>query len=219
MRGVFIHKNILGWYAGLCLLALVGVLADGTYVSRRARARRHGRRRPLPRASTSMTGLSRRHRGVALAVLHRPSPAPRASDARCSSSSSCRPSSSSAWLSPSSWCPRSRLGKDATLTGRVPLWRLVDAEIGRHLILGFGYQAFWTEANPDAWRSWTKVGWQAPHAHSGFRDVLLNFGLVGFLVLVATVVRAMRQGAALHCAPARGGLAVAQPRSSAGSWC
>ena len=89
--------------------------------------------------------------------------------------------------------------KDATLTGRVPLWHLVDAEIGRHLVFGFGYQAFWSEANPAAWRLWASAGWNAPHAHSGFRDVLLNFGLVGFVVIAATIGRAMRQGAALHC--------------------
>ena len=92
------------------------------------------------------------------------------------------------------------LGKDATLTGRVPLWHLVDEEIGRNLFLGYGYQAFWTEASPEAWRVWARAGWMAPHAHNGFRDVLLNFGLLGFLVLVATVARALRQGAALFCA-------------------
>ena len=89
------------------------------------------------------------------------------------------------------------LGKDATLTGRIPLWRLVDREIAEHLLFGVGYQAFWTEANPDAWAIWSKLGWPAPHAHNGYRDILLNFGLFGMTIFLVAIVRAVVQGATL----------------------
>ncbi|HVW57552.1 MAG TPA: O-antigen ligase family protein [Rhizobiaceae bacterium] len=91
------------------------------------------------------------------------------------------------------------LGKDATLTGRVPLWRLVDQEIARHLLLGFGYQAFWTEANPEAWAIWSQIHWMAPHAHNGFRDTLLSFGIVGTSLFAFVLIRALYQGARLQC--------------------
>ncbi|MFC5758648.1 O-antigen ligase family protein, partial [Rhizobium sp. GCM10022189] len=99
------------------------------------------------------------------------------------------------------------IGKDATLTGRVPLWREVDHAIGRRLLFGYGYQAFWADSTPDGWRVRAAAGWPAPHAHNGFRDTLLSLGLLGFVPLVWTIVRAVRQGATLLCdAPEEGWL-------------
>lgn len=200
VRGVFIHKNVLGWYAGICVLALVGLLGDGGYLSRRLVLVALGAAGLCLVASASMTGLLataaalalipfygalRRHRGIGRTMLV----------LLFLQAVAFLGIALTELLVPTlEW-----LGKDATLTGRVPLWRLVDAEIGRHLLLGSGYQAFWTEANPEAWRIWFKAGWMAPHAHSGYRDVLLNFGLIGFLVLAVTLVRALRQGAQLYC--------------------
>lgn len=90
------------------------------------------------------------------------------------------------------------LDRDPTLTGRVPLWALVDAQIAEHPALGFGYGAFWTQANPEAWRIWAEVGWMAPHAHSGYRDGMLSFGLLGMAVFAVIVVRALWRGAELQ---------------------
>ncbi len=200
VRGVFIHKNVLGWYSGLCILALLGVLFDGRFVSRRLVIAAIGVAGVCLLLSTSMTGIAatvagvallpfywalRRHRGIGRTMLV-------LVFLQCVALLAIG-------LSELIVPTLEALGKDATLTGRVPLWHLVDAEIARHLILGFGYQAFWTEANPEAWMVWFKAGWQAPHAHSGFRDVLLNFGLVGFVVLAFAISRALRQGAALYC--------------------
>lgn len=89
------------------------------------------------------------------------------------------------------------LGKDATLTGRVPLWHLVDAEIARRPVLGYGYGVFWSEANPIAWQIWEEVGWQAPHAHNGYRDLLLGLGLVGLALFLIVALRALQQGTGL----------------------
>jgi exopolysaccharide production protein ExoQ len=98
-------------------------------------------------------------------------------------------------------------GKDATLTGRVPLWHLVDERIAERLPLGYGYQSFWTEGNGDAWVIWSKIGWMAPHAHNGYRETLLNFGVMGALVMAFVVFRAIRQGATLHCSQPEAGWA------------
>ena len=86
------------------------------------------------------------------------------------------------------------LGKDATLTGRVPLWAEVDHAIAARPLLGYGYGAFWDESNPIAWQIWSTIGWQAPHAHNGYRDLLLNGGVIGLLLFVLVIVRAMKQG-------------------------
>ncbi|WP_375686959.1 O-antigen ligase family protein [Pseudooceanicola sp. LIPI14-2-Ac024] len=91
------------------------------------------------------------------------------------------------------------LGKDPTLTGRVPLWGLVDDRIAMRPLLGHGYQAFWTEANPGAWEIWGAIQWRAPHAHNGYRDLLLSVGVVGFAVMAAILVPTIRDGVRLHC--------------------
>ncbi len=90
-------------------------------------------------------------------------------------------------------------GKDASLTGRKPLWALVDQAISQRFVLGYGYEAFWTEANPAAWFIWAKVEWMAPHAHNGFRDAMLSLGVAGTALLVVVIARALWQGAVLHC--------------------
>lgn len=97
------------------------------------------------------------------------------------------------------------LGKDATLTGRVPLWAEVDAEIVKHPVLGYGYGAFWADASPAHWEIWERIGWDAPHAHNGFRETLLGLGLVGLALLAVVFLQAFRQGLALLGAAPREG--------------
>ncbi|WP_378944702.1 O-antigen ligase family protein [Paracoccus sp. R86501] len=89
------------------------------------------------------------------------------------------------------------LGKDATLTGRVPMWHLIDARIADRLWLGHGYQVFWTMGNQEAWVIWGQIGWLSPHAHSGYRDILLGTGLAGAALTAWTILRAVRGGARL----------------------
>ena len=99
------------------------------------------------------------------------------------------------------------LDKDPTLTGRVPLWALVDAQIGHGLVLGFGYGAFWTPVNPEAWRIWGEIGWMAPHAHNGYRDTLLSFGIGGAAIFAVVLAGALWRGARLQIrAPGEGWL-------------
>jgi exopolysaccharide production protein ExoQ len=89
------------------------------------------------------------------------------------------------------------IGKDATLTGRVPLWQAVDAQIVSQPLLGFGYGAFWDPGNVTAWQIWASQGWQAPHAHNGYRDLLLGTGLVGLTLFLVTTGFALAQGVTL----------------------
>ncbi|NKK68876.1 O-antigen ligase family protein [Rhizobium leguminosarum bv. viciae] len=206
LRGVFIHKNSLGWYAGMMILVATAVLMDANRSLRRAALLLLIAGGICLVASGSMTAIIatvsaycligfysvlQRLRGISrivfilffvqmfvgiLLLLHE-------------------------FLVPF----LEALGKDATLTGRVPLWELVDGQIADHLLLGFGYQAFWTEANPEAWIIWSKIQWMAPHAHNGFRDTMLSFGISGMTLFALMLLQALRQGAALQCGDPRYG--------------
>lgn len=201
MRGVFVHKNGLGWYSSIALLTSTAMLTDRTMVPRW-----------LALVMMIVSGLCLVGSGSMTAMI-------------ATASAYClvvfywilqrsRDLGRIAWvllflhlvagvllvlhqyLVPF----LEAIGKDATLTGRVPLWELVDRHIGDHLLLGFGYQAFWTDGNPAAWTIWSKIMWQSPHAHNGFRDILLSFGILGLTPFVIMVVRALRHGAMLQCA-------------------
>lgn len=199
-RGIFIHKNVLGWMAALCTVAAGILVID----------RSHGLRAiglvALPTsvlcllASKSMTGLMAttaaagltwfylalgRSRGISRLVLV----------ILFLQLTAIVLLSLGEFLVPA----LEALGKDATLTGRVPLWALVDEMIERRLVLGHGFGVFWTEGNMDAWRIWGAIGWQAPHSHNGYRETMLGLGLVGLVTLAAVVVRAAWQAGALYC--------------------
>ncbi|RWY65558.1 O-antigen ligase family protein [Rhizobium leguminosarum] len=206
VRGIFIHKNSLGWYAGMMILVSTAVVMDGNRGLRRTALILLMAGGACLFLSGSMTAtiatvsaycligfysMLQRIRGIGrivfilffvqmfvgiLLLLHE-------------------------FLVPF----LEALGKDATLTGRVPLWELVDGQIADHLLLGFGYQAFWTEGNPEAWIIWSKIQWMAPHAHNGFRDTLLSFGISGMTLFALMLLQALRQGAALQCGDPRYG--------------
>lgn len=92
------------------------------------------------------------------------------------------------------------LGRDATLTGRTPLWALIWERIKVRPWFGYGYGGFWLQWNPpsgDIWRiSMMTAGWLPPNGHNGFIDLCADLGLVGlgaFLVSFASnVTRALR---------------------------
>ncbi len=200
LRGIFFNKNSLGWYAAIMILVATAVLIDGTLGWRRTAIILLSAGVFCLAGSGSMTAIIatasafcslgfysilQRTRGIGRIViilffvqvsvgllisLHE-------------------------FLVPF----LEGLGKDATLTGRVPLWELVDRQIADHLALGFGYQAFWTEANPEAWVIWSKIQWLAPHAHNGYRDTMLSFGIIGMTLFALILLRAVRQGAILQC--------------------
>jgi exopolysaccharide production protein ExoQ len=91
------------------------------------------------------------------------------------------------------------LGRDLTLTGRIPLWQVLIPMAQARLWLGYGYGAFWLgESGPSA-AVWA-VTWTAAHAHNGYLDLWLEVGLIGavlgialvFLLLMRTARRAYR---------------------------
>jgi len=81
------------------------------------------------------------------------------------------------------------LGRNATLSGRIPLWDLVLKSIADRPILGYGFTAFWNswpgERVSDA-ANWDHA---VPHAHNGFLEVWLGLGIVGLAILLISLAR------------------------------
>jgi exopolysaccharide production protein ExoQ len=83
------------------------------------------------------------------------------------------------------------LGKDQTLTGRTDLWPFVIDCIAERPILGWGYMAFWSPANPRVGKINEAVGWNVPEAHNGILDFLLQIGVIGTALFGFLFVRNM----------------------------
>ena len=85
------------------------------------------------------------------------------------------------------------LGRDASLTGRIPLWHLVMKEIAERPILGFGFSAFWHSW--EGQRLSDTVAWDVavPHAHNGFLEIWLGLGIVGLAMVLISIGRNLIQ--------------------------
>jgi exopolysaccharide production protein ExoQ len=200
MRGVFIHKNVLGWYSSLMILVASAVLIDGTLGLRRTAFTLLAAGVICLASSGSMTAIIATIVAYCLigfySLLQRSSSIGRVVIVLFFVQLAVGILISlHEFLVPA----LEALGKDATLTGRVPLWELVDREISDRWMLGYGYQVFWTVENPVATHIWLMLGWAAPHAHNGYRDILLSFGIMGMIPFVVLLLHAIRQGASLQC--------------------
>jgi exopolysaccharide production protein ExoQ len=76
-----------------------------------------------------------------------------------------------------------------TFSGRTVIWDFANSEIARRPLLGWGYQSFWL-VGPDAPSVVDAPGWvkTMPSAHSGYVDVKLELGYVGFVLLLGIII-------------------------------
>lgn len=91
------------------------------------------------------------------------------------------------------------LGKDATLTGRIPMWREhISNMLASHTFTGYGFSMFWK--NPEAVAifhaafpedSWT--GSMTTGAHNEVVELWLDVGLIGMLVYFFMLIRSFRR--------------------------
>jgi O-antigen ligase len=88
------------------------------------------------------------------------------------------------------------IGKDPTLTGRVPLWASLMDSIAKHPWHGYGYNAFWLKTNPELFRIWALNPWKPPEAHNAYLDMALELGIPGSIfatsILLTVLVRSLR---------------------------
>ena len=86
------------------------------------------------------------------------------------------------------------LGKDPSLTGRFVLWGLSMTWIREKPLLGYGFDAFWSDYYGPAADFRIASGWLlAPHAHNGFINLWLDLGLIGVLFFVLSFATTYRQ--------------------------
>lgn len=83
------------------------------------------------------------------------------------------------------------MGKDNSLTGRIPLWNVLMTFVEKRLWLGYGYGAFWLGAEGPSGTVLTRVGWLPPHAHNGFLDLWVDLGVIGLVLGSALVFTSM----------------------------
>jgi exopolysaccharide production protein ExoQ len=87
------------------------------------------------------------------------------------------------------------LGRDPTLTGRTELWGQVVTLMDGRLLGGYGYGAFW-RGTAEAEILFRAVGWEPWHAHNGYLDALLHLGIVGLLLALVGSASALLRHAA-----------------------
>lgn len=96
----------------------------------------------------------------------------------------------------------SLVGRDATLSGRTKLWKVVLWFIEQRPRLGYGYGAFWSSGSATAAAVVNAIRWNAPHAHDNFLDVALDLGLAGLALFVFGILAAARRAVAAYRASA-----------------
>jgi len=99
------------------------------------------------------------------------------------------------WLASNTESVLEAFGRDASLTGRTQLWEPVLEMIWQRPWLGYGYGGFWLGLEGKSALVWNVSGIYADHAHNGLLNVWLDLGLLGVSVFtlgfLLTLLRAL----------------------------
>jgi O-antigen ligase len=83
------------------------------------------------------------------------------------------------------------LNKNTTLTGRIPMWTILLGNIFiQHPWVGQGFDTIWADLNFRL-RMGALVGWgySPGQSDNGFIDILLNLGVVGFILFLLNYIK------------------------------
>ncbi|HEX3472622.1 MAG TPA: O-antigen ligase family protein [Silvibacterium sp.] len=90
------------------------------------------------------------------------------------------------------------VGKDANMTGRVPIWRESLRFVRKSPVWGYGYAAFWSPNSRPGRLVREAIQWDnLPHAHNGYIDLALQLGGAGFVLYFAAYLIAMKRAVLL----------------------
>lgn len=94
-----------------------------------------------------------------------------------------------------------QLGRESTLTGRLPLWQTLLTIGQAQPLFGYGYGTFWSSIEGlktiDVILLQLRFPW-ASHAHNGYLEVWLELGVVGLVLILLLILFLMfRAGAML----------------------
>jgi O-antigen ligase len=96
------------------------------------------------------------------------------------------------------------LGRDETLTGRAPLWRLMLSAARARPWLGYGYSTGFRDGVAKLVADHSAFGY-VPNAQNGYLDVTLNLGLAGLALATAVLATAVWRAVRLALSRAPGG--------------
>ena len=80
------------------------------------------------------------------------------------------------------------LGKDASFSGRLPLWKSAWPWIEIRPWLGYGYEAFWTDAQTPVRIIMLQIFYRPFYSHNGMIELLLSLGVLGASVFAGLLV-------------------------------
>ncbi|MFM2422294.1 MAG: hypothetical protein RL291_824, partial [Pseudomonadota bacterium] len=81
------------------------------------------------------------------------------------------------------------VGKDATMSNRLPIWQILMGYLEARPWLGYGYGVFWNDSISPALLFERRLGFDPGSAHNGLIEVWLAIGLVGVAGCIAALVR------------------------------
>ncbi len=87
------------------------------------------------------------------------------------------------------------IGKDPTFTGRTDLWIDLLKLSEHHIILGYGYQAFWIPTSTLNLLLFQKYIWLPNQAHNGYIDMIVEIGVIGlflFVLLLFSLIKRLK---------------------------
>ena len=97
------------------------------------------------------------------------------------------------WVATDPTSAAALIGRDRTLTGRMPLWSMVTAAIRERPWIGYGYDAFWLGMRGESGHVVNSVNFVPAHAHNGFLEVTLQLGAVGLALFAVGYFVACRK--------------------------
>ena len=94
-------------------------------------------------------------------------------------------------------------GRDLTFTGRTELWVDLVKTAKDRLVFGYGFGGFWVIdfSNTDLMVLYDKYVWLPNEAHSGYLDIILQVGFIGFFIFMGLIVSYFRNIVRLHDPP------------------
>jgi len=80
-------------------------------------------------------------------------------------------------------------GKDMTLSMRVPIWEYLWTEVQKQFFLGYGFGTYWIMGHSriDIFAILFE-GFKVNEAHNGYLDIMLQLGVVGFMVFLFPII-------------------------------
>jgi len=181
LRGIFSHRNTLGYTLAIGAPALVA-LAPRTLGGRIARIVAIVAVVAGTVATQSATALVAVGISAVIALvlfIVRRTPGRRARVLTAGIGLSVLVVAGAAWTAVSEL-----LGRSSDLTGRTYIWRAAWQVASERPVVGFGWNSVWNYAQDPGLRIQRKLGYHFSHPHDAWLEVMLSLGLVGLAVVV-----------------------------------